>query len=112
MSARRDIAPPPHPPGLPQSPRQDLHFRTENTNLSAYLIAAEKLHLKAAELAPSGVVEFVFDDPDGLGPDLLSRYSVGACDSVNARVLFETRAYLLTQVRKVQKVAGVDRAQR
>jgi hypothetical protein len=98
---------PPTPPGV------NSFFRVQNTNFGAYLLAANKLRFKNAELASnSTVVELVFFDPDDLGPDLLRRFNVGAVELVNARTLFETRGYLLSEIKRVQTVAGVGDAKR
>ena len=90
---------------------QELLYRVQNTNFGAYLLAANKLRLKGAELAAnSTVVELVFFDPEDFGPDLLRRFNVGAVELVNARTLFETRGYLMSEVKRVQ--AGGKNAQR
>jgi hypothetical protein len=114
MPARREAAPSPlQPPNTTSSapPNHDSLYRTQNTNFGSYLLAAEKLRFKGAEPAADGTgVELVFFDPDDQGPDLQRRFNVGAVDSVNARVLFETRGYLLGEVKRVQ--AGVQSAKR
>lgn len=111
MRERRAV--PPNPPSLHEPPTTlpttNSLFRVQNTNFGAYLLAANKLRFKAAELAPnSTVVELIFFDPDGLGEDLLRRFNVGAVELVNARTLFETRGYLLSEIKRVQTAAGVD----
>jgi hypothetical protein len=100
-------------PEPPTPPSTDSLFRVQNTNFGAYLLAANKLRFKGAELAPeSTVVELTFFDPDDLGPDLLRRFNVGAVELVNARTLFETRGYLMSEIKRVQTAAGVDNAKR
>jgi len=83
-------------------------YSCQNTNFGAYLIAANLLRFKAAQLAPNGWdVELLFYDPDARGPDLLRRYNAGAAELVNARVLYEVRGYLISEVKRLQ--AGVER---
>jgi len=83
-------------------------YRCQNSNFGSYLIAANALRYLGAELAPCGrVVDFLFYDPDTRGPDLLRRFNAGAVEPVNARVLYEVRGYLLSEVKRLQ--AGVDR---
>ena len=84
-------------------------FRCQNVYFASFAIAANQLKYRSAELAANSTdVEFIFDDPDNRGPDLLARYNAGfGQPPVNARVLFEVRSYLLAQVKRLQ--AGVDR---
>jgi hypothetical protein len=117
MPARREAAtcsPKPSQPANPAPstpPNPHNLYRTQNTNFGSYILAAEKLRFRGAEpSADSTGVELVFFDPEGIGPDLQRRFNVGAVDSVNARVLFETRGYLMAEVKRIQ--AGVNNAQR
>ncbi len=101
--ARNEISKPAEPP-----PSDTPLYRNPNSNFGAYLISANLLRFKGAELAANGRdVDFVFYDPEARGPDLLLRYNAGAAELVNARTLYEVRGYLLGQVKKVQ-AAGVD----
>ncbi len=78
-------------------------YRCQNTNFGAYLIAANLLRYEGVERASNGRdVELLFYDPDLRGPDLLRRYNAGAAELVNARVLYEVRGYLLSEVKRVQ----------
>jgi hypothetical protein len=87
-------------------------YRCPHTFFASYLIAANLLRYLYAEMAPNGKdVELVFYDPDDRGPDLLRRYNAGAAELVNARVLYEVRGYLLTEVKQVQ-AAGVGNGTR
>jgi hypothetical protein len=84
-------------------------YRSQNTHFGSYLIAANLLRYKGAELAPNGHdAELLFYDPDERGLDLLRRYNAGAAELVNARVLYEVRGYLLSEVKRLQ--AGVRSA--
>jgi hypothetical protein len=84
-------------------------YRCQNSNFGSYLIAANLLRYHGSQLAPNGRdVDFLFYDPNGRGPDLLRRFNAGAADPVNARVLYEVRGYLLSEVKRVQ--AGVGHA--
>ena len=113
MPARREATSPLQPsnPALSTPPNNDSLFRVQSTNCAAYILAAEKLRFRGAEPAADGTgVEFVFFDPEGIGLDIERRFNVGAVDSVNARVLFETRGYLMSEVKRV--LAGVRGDQR
>jgi hypothetical protein len=92
-----------YPPApQPVEPTHQL-YRCPHTFFASYLIAANLLRYLHAEMAPNGKdVELVFYDPDDRGPDLLRRYNAGAAELVNARVLYEVRGYLLTEVKQVQ----------
>jgi hypothetical protein len=104
---------PPHPEPPTSPPSTDSLFRVQNTSFGAYLLAANKLRFKGAERASnSTVVELVFFDPDDLGPDLLRRFNVGAVELVNARTLFETRGYLMSEVKRVLAGVGDDKLPR
>jgi len=82
-------------------------YRCQNSNFGSYLIAANLLRYHGAELAPNGRdVDFLFYDPAARGPDLLRRFNAGAAEPVNARVLYEVRGYLLSEVKRVQAEAG------
>jgi len=95
----------------PASPIESL-FRTQNTNFGAYLIAANQLRYCGVKLAPNRAdVDLLFHDPHRRGPNLLRRFNSGAVEQVNARVLFETRGYLLSEV-KQSLTAGADDASR
>jgi hypothetical protein len=81
-------------------------FSTPNTNLCAYLIAANRLLYCGARLAAGGAnVDLLFHDPHCDGPNLLRRFNAGAVEQVNARVLFETRGYLLSEVKRTLAVS-------
>jgi hypothetical protein len=83
-------------------------YRCQNTNFGSYLIVANLLHYEGAEFAANGKdVDLLFCDPQARGPDLLRRFNAGVAEPVNARVLYEVRGYLLSEVKRVQ--AGVDR---
>jgi hypothetical protein len=87
-------------------------YHTQNSNFSAYLIAAGLLQYTGARLASNGKdVDFLFHDPNAEGPDLLRRFNAGAVDAVNARVLFEVRGYLLSEVKRTQAM-GADNAKK
>ena len=78
-------------------------YRCQNTNFGAYLVAANLVRYKDAQLAPNGEdAELLFYDPDARGPDLLRRYNAGAAEFVNARVLYEVRGFLLSEIKRVQ----------
>jgi hypothetical protein len=84
-------------------------YRCQNTNFGAYLVVANLLRYKDAQLAPNGEdVELLFYDPDARGPDLLRRYNAGAAEFVNARVLYEVRGYLLSEIKRVQGAANAS----
>lgn len=86
-------------------------YRCQNTNFGSYLIAANLLRYQGAELAANGKdVDLLFYDPHSRGPDLLRRFNAGAAEPVNARVLYEVRGYLLSEVKRIQ--AGVDNAEK
>jgi hypothetical protein len=86
-------------------------YRCQNTNFGAYLISANLLRYAGAQLAPNGRdVDLLFYDPDARGPDLLRRYNAGAAELVNARVLYEVRGYLISEVKRLQ--AGVGHARK
>jgi hypothetical protein len=86
-----------------------LLYRCQNSNFGSYLIAANLLRYQGAQLASNGRdVEFLFYDPDARGPDLLRRFNAGAAEPVNARVLYEVRGYLLSEVKRVQAGVGDD----
>jgi hypothetical protein len=87
-------------------PRSESLFRTQNTNFSAYLIAAYLLRYRGARIAENKAdVDLLFEDPQQAG-HLFRRFIAGAIEPVNARVLFETRAYLLSEVKRALS-AGV-----
>jgi hypothetical protein len=94
----------------PPTPSEFL-YHTQNTNFGAYLIAANRLRYRGARLAANQAdVDLLFDDPQCEGPDLLRRFNVGAIEQVNARVLFETRGYLLSEVKRTLKVGVANAA--
>lgn len=85
-------------------------YHCTNTNFGAYLIVAKLLRFKEAALAANSEdVELRFYDPAGQGPSLLSRYNAGLGEAVAAKLLFEVRGYLLSEVKRVQTAAGVAR---
>ena len=91
---------------IPSNPTETLEplYPCRNTNFGAYLIAANLLRYKCAELASNGKdVDLLFYDPDARGPALLHRYNAGAAELVNARTLYEVRGFLLSEVTKVQR---------
>ncbi len=78
-------------------------YACQNSNFGSYLIAANVLHYAGAQWAPNGRdVDLLFYDPDTRGPDLLRRFNAGAVEPVNARILYEVRGYLLSEVKRVQ----------
>jgi len=82
-------------------------YRCQNSNFGSYLIAANELQYAGAQLASNGRdVDLLFYDSDARGPDLLRRFNAGAVQPVNARVLYEVRGYLLSEVKRVQ--GGAD----
>lgn len=93
----------------PPDPPTDSFFSTQNTNFAAYLMAANELRFYIARMAANGAdVDLLFHDPHGSGPDLLRRFNVGAVEPVNARVLFEVRGYLLSEVKRAMRVEVGD----
>lgn len=78
-------------------------YSCRNANFGAYLLTANLLRYKCAQLTPNGEdVDLLFYDPDRRGPDLLRRYNAGAAELVNARVLYEVRGFLLSEVKQLQ----------
>jgi hypothetical protein len=90
----------------PQAPIVPL-YRNQNSNFGAYLISANLLRFKGAELSANGrEVDFVFYDPEQRGPELLRRYQAGAAEFVNARTLYEVRGYLIGEIKRLQVGVG------
>jgi hypothetical protein len=61
-------------------------LRTDRLNFAAYVLATNSLPLVGLEEVRPGSVEFIFNDPDGRGPDLEFAYKDGA--TVSAIRLF------------------------
>ena len=92
---------------VPTDPVPTPLYRCQNTNFGAYLITANLLRYEGAQLSSNGYdVELRFYDPDARGPDLLRRYNAGAAELVNARVLYEVRGYLISEVKRLQAGVG------
>lgn len=90
------------------APAQPAPYRSQNSNFVSYLIAANLLRYLSAELVPgTSAVEFLLDDPQCRGPELLRQFNAGVAEAVNARTLYEVRGFLLGEAKRVLKAAGV-----
>lgn len=85
-------------------------YRSTSANFSAYLVTARLLPYVGAELTLGGIVEFTFNDPGEKGPSLFHRYTVGAAELLNPRVLQEVRNDLIAEVRRLKAGAEVRNA--
>jgi hypothetical protein len=97
---------------LPLSPPDVPLFRTRSSAFVAACLAANQLTYRGAELCPTGNhVEFLLEDPQGIGPDLLARYNAGVFPFVNPKLLMDVRGHLIAQVNRLQGkgVAGGNR---
>jgi hypothetical protein len=92
------------------APNPDPHFfTTPNTNLGAYFIATNRLQYRGAKMASDhDGVEFHFDDPDGVGAQLVRKFKTGSADPAEPRALFEAQGFLKSEVKRVR--AGVANA--
>jgi hypothetical protein len=92
------------------NPAPEPHFFfTPNTNLGAYLIVTNRLHYCGARMAADhDGVEFQFDDPDGLGAQIMRSFKTGNADPVEPRALFEAQGFLKSEVKRAR--AGVANA--
>lgn len=73
-------------------------FRTANLNLASYLVASQRLALDHVEARPRHS-EFLFHDPDNLGPAIAMEFQVKDL-KVSAKLLLEARASLLSEMRR------------
>ena len=85
------------------NPNPEPHFfSTPNTNLCAYLIVTNRLHYRGARMASDhDGVEFLFDDPDGLGAQLMRNFKTGNAAPAEPRALFEAQGFLRSEVKRV-----------
>lgn len=67
-------------------------FRTERLQCAVFLHADSRLSFSHCELAESGKVRFVFDDPNGIGDQIELEFDRGA--SVPATSIFASQKYL------------------
>jgi hypothetical protein len=79
----------------------DQSFSTNNTQLAAYIIAANLLHYLRAELREQRV-EFLFDDPQDIGKDIQRSWVTGLVSLVNPKVLLETRNKLIDEIKRLK----------
>jgi hypothetical protein len=77
----------------------DPLFISNNTQFSAYLIAANLLQFLRAE--PGIQVSFVFADPDGLGEDLRRNWHLDAVALVHPKRLLEARNRLVDEIKRL-----------
>lgn len=72
-------------------------FRTERLQLASYLHATERLLFRGCESETGAVkVDFVFEDPNGVGSQLELEYEKGAVCS--AAGLFASQKYLRRKI--------------
>lgn len=90
---------------IPETPAP---FRSQNTNIVSYLIAANLLRYLNTELVPdTRTVVFVLHDPQCRGPELVRQFNAGVAEPINARTLYEVRGFLLGEAKRVLDAAGV-----
>jgi hypothetical protein len=73
-------------------------FRTSNLNLACYLVASRRLTLHHVE-GHAKFSEFFFYDPEGCGLSLATEFATRDL-KISARLLLETRAALLNEIRR------------
>ena len=73
-------------------------FRTANLNLACYLVASNRMTLHHVE-ARAKFSEFFFLDPENCGSSIATEF-VTRDVKVSARLLLETRAALLNEIRR------------
>jgi hypothetical protein len=96
-------------PATPKPDPEPRLFFTPNTNLGAYFIATNRLRYCGSKMAiDHDGVEFLFDDPDGVGTQLKRSFKTGNADPGNPRALSEARRFLKSEVKRVR--AGVANA--
>jgi hypothetical protein len=69
-----------------------MTFTTERLPLAIYLHASRFLAFARCECAGNGKVVFIFDDPDGRGPELELEFDCGA--PLSASALFASQKFL------------------
>ena len=85
-------------------------FQTERLQCAVFLHATGRLQFSHCEIAGSGKVRFVFDDPDGIGDQIELEFDRGAC--VSATSLFASQKFLrrkmseILQNRRTEKPYG------
>lgn len=99
MSARAAVTP-------AQRTRSPL-FITPNTNFAAYATATNQLRFCGAREATEGRngVEFLFDDPDGVGLRLLHSFKSGNAKPTEPRALFEAQSFMKSEVKRILRAA-------
>ena len=81
--------------------RTGLMFVTERLPLAIFLHATQRLPFSHCEVVKSGKVRFVFDDQEGLGPQLELEFDRGA--AVAATSLFASQKYLRRKMSETLK---------
>ena len=76
----------------PFGPRKPVTVPGRRLQCAVFLHATGKLRFSHCEMAESGKVRFVFNDPDGLGDQIELEFDCGA--SVPATSLFASQKYL------------------
>jgi hypothetical protein len=69
-----------------------MTFTTERLQLAIYLHASRSLAFARCESAGNGKAAFVFDDPDGQGPEMELEFDRGA--PLSASALFASQKFL------------------
>lgn len=73
------------------SPSQST-FKTQRLQLAIYLHATKRMMLHRCEACENGKVQFVFDDPNRIGPEAALEFDRGA--AVPATDLFASQTFL------------------
>jgi len=77
-------------------------FYTSETSFASYLLAANLLAYRRAELRGRSV-EFAFDDPEGRGEDLRKNWRLGIASLVHPRTMLAARERLIDEVKRVSR---------
>jgi hypothetical protein len=81
-----------------QRAAEQVLFRTSNLNLACYLVASNRMTLHHVE-GHAKFSEFFFCDPDNCGLAIATEFAKRDL-KVSARLLLETRAALLNEIRR------------
>jgi hypothetical protein len=84
-------------------PSEEHPFATSNLNFAAALLASNILDY--VETRPGS---FLFDDPRGIGPDFLVRYTRGVFPPINPKLHMDARAYLVEMQNKAKAASDAS----
>jgi hypothetical protein len=82
-------------------------FQTERLQCAIFFHATGRLRFSRCEIAESGKVRFVFDDPDGIGDQVELEFDRGA--PVSASSLFASQKFLRRKMSEILENRRIEK---